>query len=238
MTARSADDATTRPRRRRRFLRTRRSRIRFALAVLAVGLVVGLGPYTLLRTTTSDARHRDVAAVPAAPVAVVLGAGVDGQGQLSWALARRIDAAVELYRRGQVKALLMSGDNSRFGYDEPTAMRDAAVRAGVPMSAVVLDYAGFDTYSTCYRARHVFGLSRITLVSQDFHLARAIWICDRLGVQAQGYAAADADPAVTAAWKQREVLASVRAVADVVLARSPTFPGPREHSLDGVAAAG
>jgi len=242
--ARPADDTT----RRRRFrplrsrwlrwprFRTRRSRILLTLVLAA--LLVGLGPYTLLRATTASARHRHAVAVPQAPVAVVLGAGVDGNLQPSWALARRIDSAVELYRQGKVRALLMSGDNSRWGYDEPAAMRDAAVRQGVPSSAVVLDYAGFDTYSSCYRARHVFGLTRITLVSQDFHLARAIWICRRLGLRAQGLAAADADPVVTAGWKQREVAASVLAVLDVVRRRRPTFPGPREHSLDGVAAAG
>jgi vancomycin permeability regulator SanA len=204
------------------------------LGLVTVMLGVGLGPYALLRSSTSGARHRSVAAVPPAPVALVLGAGVDGRGQLSWALDRRVDAAVELYRRGAVRALLMSGDNSRWGYDEPSAMRDAAVRAGVPSSAIVLDYAGFDTYSSCYRARHAFGLSRVTLVSQDFHLARAIWLCRRIGVQAEGFAAADAHPAVTAGWKRREVAASLLAVVDVARGRRPRFPGPREHSLDGV----
>lgn len=208
------------------------------ISLVIVVLGVGLAPYAVVRSSTSGARHRSAAAVPSAPVALVLGAGVDSGGQPSWALARRIDAAVELYRRGAVRALLMSGDNSRWGYDEPSAMRDAAVRAGVPSSAIVLDYAGFDTYSSCYRARHVFGLSRIAVVSQDFHLARAIWLCRRLGVEAEGLAAADADAAVTAGWKRREVAASLLAVIDVACGRRPTFPGPREHSLDGVNAAG
>jgi vancomycin permeability regulator SanA len=208
------------------------------LSLVTGMLGVGLGPYALVRSSTSAARHRSAAAVPPAPVALVLGAGVDGAGQLSWALARRVDAAVELYRRGTVRALLMSGDNSRWGYDEPSAMRDAAVRAGVPSSAIVLDHAGFDTYSSCYRARHAFGLSRVTVVSQDFHLARAIWLCRSLGVEADGFAAADADAAVTAGWKRREVAASLLAVVDVARGRHPTFPGPREHSLDGVNTAG
>jgi vancomycin permeability regulator SanA len=220
----------------RRRLRLRWPRLRTLLVLTLVGLFVGLGPYTLLRTSTAAARHRQAAEVPTAPVAVVLGAGVDGNLQPSWALARRIDSAVELYKLGKVRALLMSGDNSRWGYDEPAAMRDAAVKQGVPSSAVVLDYAGFDTYSTCYRARHAFGLTRITLVSQDFHLARAIWICQRLGVAAEGLAAADADGPTTAGWKQREVAASVLAVLDVVRGRRPVFPGPREHSLDGLLA--
>ena len=193
-----------------------------------------------MQSTTSGDRHRDPAEVPVAPVALVLGAGVDGEGGLSSALARRIDAAVTLYRYGKVRALLMSGDNSRSGYDEPSAMREAAVRAGVPPTAIVLDYAGFDTFSSCYRARHVFGLNRITVVSQDFHLGRAIWLCRRLEVEAEGFVAADdpADAAATSAWKRREVPACSLAAADIVRRRTPAFSGPREHTLDAVSAGG
>jgi vancomycin permeability regulator SanA len=209
-----------------------------ALGLSVAAALLGLGPYSLMRVTTSQDRYHDPTAVPAAPVALVLGAGVDGRGQLSWVLARRIDAAVSLYRLGRVRALLMSGDNSRHGYDEPSAMRDAAVSAGVPRAAIVLDYAGFDTYSSCYRARHVFGLSGVTLVSQDFHLSRAIWLCRRMGISAAGLAAADADPSATSAWELREVPASFVAVLDVARGRRPVFAGPRDHSLDPVAAGG
>jgi vancomycin permeability regulator SanA len=208
------------------------------LSLVLVAAVISIGPYALVQLSTSSHRHRDPAALRRAPVALVLGAGVDGAGQLSWALARRVDAAVELYRRGQVQALLMSGDNSRFGYDEPSAMREAAVQAGIPRSAIVLDYAGFDTYSSCFRAHQVFGLAKVTLVSQEFHLSRAIWLCHQLGVDADGFAAADADGPTTNGWRMREVPASVLAVVDVLRRRDPIFPGPRDHSLDAVVATG
>ena len=111
---------------------------------------------------------------------------------LSVALAHRVDAAVALYQAGKVDKLLLTGDNSSPGYDEPDAMRDYAVARGVPPGAIVLDYAGLRTYDSCYRAGKVFGVrsDEAILVTQDYHLPRAMYTCDELGVRAIGFAAA------------------------------------------------
>ena len=146
-----------------------------------------------------------------APVAIVLGAAVDADGQPSPWLAHRLDTAAELYTSGRVEAILVSGDNRRAGYDEPTVMRRYLLSQGIPDQAIAVDYAGFDTYDTCVRARRIFGIERALLVTQDFHEPRAVAICRAVG------------------WA-RERAAAIKAVVDVVSRRDPTL-GRQETSV-------
>ena len=104
-------------------------------------------------------------------------------------LADRVAAAVQLYKSGKVGRLLMSGDNSRPGYDEVTAMKRSAVALGVPAGKVNLDYAGLRTYDSCYRARAIFGIERAILVTQRYHLPRALYLARSFGIDAVGLAA-------------------------------------------------
>jgi vancomycin permeability regulator SanA len=216
-----------------------RPRLRWLLlaGLLALLVLVGTPPAVALLSTSGERYPADQA--PNAPVAIVLGAGLDGSGRPSLFLSERIAVAAQLYHRGAVRALLMSGDNSRRDYDEVGVMAAEAQRLGVPGSAIVQDHAGFDTYSSCYRARSVWGIHRAVLVSQPFHLARAVWTCRRLGVQAIG-AATRSDDGLSVTWYGwlREIPATDKAVVDVLRGRQPTFPGPREHSLDAINAAG
>jgi SanA protein len=135
--------------------------------------------------------YRDVATVPRRRVAIVFGAQVLPDGRLSNALAFRVDAAVALYRAGKVETLLMTGDNRASNYDEPAAMRDYAMARGVPAGAIVLDDAGLRTYDSCYRAHEVFGVraDEAILVTQEYHLPRALYTCGNLDVRAIGFAA-------------------------------------------------
>jgi vancomycin permeability regulator SanA len=208
------------------------------LAVLAVASVLGVGPASVAVAATVPYLHSGADGVPAAPVAMVLGAAVDGAGHPSPFLAERIAVAVRLYQQGRVRALLMSGDNSRVTYDEVGAMAAEAARQGVPGSAIVQDHAGFDTYSSCYRARSVWGLTRIVVVTQPFHLTRAVWLCRSLGLDAEGAGTANDDTDATWYGWARELPALDKSIVDVWLRRTPTFPGPREHALDPVVAAG
>src|SRR5262249_27661370 len=124
--------------------------------------------------------------VSPAPVALVLGAQVDPGGTPSPFLAARLEVARRLYAAGQVRAILVSGDHMRWEYDEPEAMRTWLVERGVPAAKVVLDYAGFDTYDSCARAVRIFGVTKAIIVTQTYHLPRAVTLCRRLGMDASG----------------------------------------------------
>ncbi len=122
-------------------------------------------------------------------VAIVFGAGYWPNGALSLILRERLDAAIELYEAGRVEKLLFSGDNRIVEYNEPGRMLAYALEQGVPREDIVLDYAGRRTYDTCYRARDIFGLSSATLVTQRYHLPRALETCRALGLEVVGYSA-------------------------------------------------
>ena len=160
-------------------------------------------------------------------VAVVFGAAVYRNGRLSPMLRDRVETAIDLYRAGKVDRLLMSGDNSSAHYNEPGRMAEYAIARGVPPAAVQPDYGGLRTYDTCYRARHIFQVESAILVTQSFHLPRALFTCDALGVAAIGVAA---DRRVyhpgSLAWSEsREVAALVRALVDTVRRRPAPIMG-------------
>ncbi|MGX6601261.1 SanA/YdcF family protein [Micromonosporaceae bacterium Da 78-11] len=178
--------------------------------------------------------------VPAAPVALVLGAQVYADGTPSAYLAARLDVARRLYETGKVKAILVSGDHSRWEYDEPGAMQVYLVARGVPAQRVVLDYAGFDTYDSCARAKRVFGVNEAIVVTQGFHLDRAVALCRRLGVQATGVPDYSVKQ-MTYMWRRnviRERGATVKAVVDAVTHRDPVFLGRHETGVDNAVTAG
>jgi vancomycin permeability regulator SanA len=193
--------------------------------------VLALLPATWIRLSTSGRVVHEVAAAPDAPVAVVFGAGL-WDGEPSPYLAHRLDAAVALYRRGTVGAVLVSGDNSTEDYDEPDAMRRYLTARGVPARRVVADYAGFDTWDTCTRAARIFGVRRAVLVSQDFHIRRALALCDAAGVDAYGVAVPEPRDVTWYAGAARELAGAVKAAYDGVVTPDPRFLGPQEAHLD------
>ncbi|WP_031159018.1 SanA/YdcF family protein [Streptomyces durhamensis] len=214
--------------RRPRLPRTRQGQRRLVQAVMA-GCVLALLPATWLYVSTAD-RLRTTADAPRAEVAVVFGAGL-WNGEPSPYLAHRLDAAAKLYRAGRVEVLLVTGDNSRKDYDEPDAMRAYLTRHGVPDRRIVSDYAGFDTWDSCVRAKKIFGVDRAVLVSQGFHIRRAVALCRAAGVDSYGVGV-DAKHDVT--WYYggtREVFAAGKAVLDAVFHPDPTFLGPREYGV-------
>ena len=206
-----------------------RRKWKIVLAILALALLFPVACNAWVCTSAKPYLYRQVDRVPDRPVGVVLGALVYPGGVPSPVLEERIHAGVALYRAGKVRKLLMSGDNGRREYDEVTAMCREAVRLGVPREDVVGDYAGFRTYDTCYRARSVFGLRSAVMVTQPFHLARAVFTARALGIDAVGYAASDPlQDSQHEALVAREVLARSQSVVDVTLGRKPRFPGPPE----------
>ncbi|MCL2467374.1 MAG: YdcF family protein [Micrococcales bacterium] len=202
------------------------------LAAGAVALLVVAGPMVWVRVSG----QRGIVAlddVDPAPVAIVFGAGVHPDGTPTSYLVSRLQAALRLYEAGKVSVILVSGDNGRTTYDEPTAMADWLVDHGVPRDRVVADYAGFSSHDTCVRAVDVFGVTDAVLVTQDFHLPRAMYLCRGAGLHVQGVAVpAGHDPwyAVAPNWV-REAPASWKAWWDRTTNQSPTYPGPQETSI-------
>ncbi|MFF5334303.1 vancomycin high temperature exclusion protein [Streptomyces sp. NPDC013181] len=217
-----------------RLPRTRRGRRRAVQGLMAV-CVLALAPATWLHAV-ADPRVRTVQDVPARQVAVVFGAGL-WNGKPSPYLANRLRTAAALYRDGKVKVVLVTGDNSRAEYDEPDAMRTFLVGQGVPDDRIVSDFAGFDTWDSCVRAKRIFGVDRAVLVSQGFHIRRAIALCRAAGIDAYGVGV---DAKHDATWYYggtREVAAAGKAAFDALFKPDPHFLGPREPGIDDALAA-
>lgn len=194
--------------------------------------VLGLLPVTWLRLSTDDVRpHASVADAPSAPVALVFGAGL-WDGEPSPYLAHRLDAAADLYERGKVRAVLVSGDNSREEYDEPDAMRTYLTERGVPERHIAADYAGFDTWDSCTRAARVFGVGRALLLSQDFHIRRATALCRAAGIDSYGVAVPEPRDATWYAGGLREIPGAAKAAFDAGVTPAPHFLGPHERGVD------
>ncbi len=159
--------------------------------------------------------------VPEGQTAVVFGAAVYANGRLSPVLRDRVDTAIALYKAGQVEHIILSGDNRDVDYDEPGAMMDYAIQQGVDSADITVDRAGHRTYDTCYRAGHVFDVKNAVLVTQEFHLPRALMTCEGLGIKSIG-AMADMRPYQGAGWYEiRETGATLVALWDVMRREPP-----------------
>jgi len=174
--------------------------------------------------------YRSVDQIPQHEVGLVLGTGkTTPRGNSNLHFTQRIAAAAKLYRAGKVRHLLVSGDNHIASYDEPTDMRDALLAAGVPTEAITCDYAGFRTLDSVVRAKTVFGLQKFTIITEEFHCPRALWIARQHALDAVAFAAPDLSARWSARVEARESLARVWCGLDLyVLNRRPKFPGPPE----------
>lgn len=182
------------------------------------------------RAASAGRIYRSTETIPANDVALVLGTGkLTAAGRPNFHFNQRIKAAAQLYHAGKVRHLLVSGDNHIASYDEPTDMRDALMAAGVPDSAITRDYAGFRTLDSVVRAKSVFGLTKFTIVTEEFHCPRSLWIARQRGLDAIALAAPDLGFRWSLRVKAREVAARTWCAIDLyVLHRQPKFPGPPE----------
>jgi len=194
--------------------------IRTIIYIFSAGTVALLVP-RLVTAIFAWPRTYSLAQVPERQVAIVFGAGLWWDGSPSPVLRDRVATAAQLYFSGKVKKLLMSGDNRFLDYNEPGAMREYALKLGVPEEDIVLDFAGRRTYDTCYRAREIFGLERAILVTQAFHLPRALYTCNQLGLQAIGVPAdmRDYRRGAQLYWQGREIPATLMALLEVHVTR-------------------
>lgn len=196
-----------------------------AYIVFFVLLIVlsGAALYAYVWYGTQPYMFDSIDATPTTQVALVLGASVTSGGVLSPVLAARADRAVALYSAHKVSKILVTGDNATLSHDEVDPVGKYLVAHGVPKGDIFLDHAGFDTYSSMYRARDVFGVTSLTIVSQPFHLPRAVFIARSLGLLAY---ASPADTSGLNAYNYvREVPATAKAEYDLLFNRVPKYLG-------------
>lgn len=200
-----------------------------SLLLLAIVIFTGIAPRMLTRWY-AGARLFSPESAPQDRVAIVFGAGLWRDGSPSPVLRDRVSTAAGLYFSGKVEKLLMSGDNSSQFHDEPGAMREYALGLGIPDEDIILDYAGRRTYDTCYRARDIFNLESAILVTQAFHLPRALYTCNMLGVPAVGVPADQRQyrRSSLAFWNLRETIATAVALWQVHISQPQPILGDSE----------
>ena len=165
--------------------------------------------------------------IPEAQAVMILGAFVFNDGRMSDILNDRVISALEIYNSGKVSKILVSGDHGREAYDEVNTIKNALIKEGVREDDIFLDHAGFDTYDSLYRARDIFELDSLVVVTQEFHLPRSIYLSKALGIETYGYVA-DKQPYLDRERNEiREVFARIKAFFNVIFHSKPRFLGER-----------
>jgi len=198
------------------------------LGVITGVLIMGINTYVVQKTKKDIYTYEEFAASDQGVIAdavIVLGAYVNEEGQLSAILRERLDNGIALYHAGYTNRILMSGDHGRVDYDEVQAMKDYAISQGVPSEHIFMDHAGFSTYETMYRARDIFEAKSVIVSTQKYHLSRAVYIAEQLGLEAQGVIC-DKKVYGGAAYRwAREVLARNKDFFYTVFKPEPTYLG-------------
>ena len=161
--------------------------------------------------------------LPQADAAIVPGAGITSKGELSTIFKDRIEGGITLYKAGKVKTILVSGDDGQLEYNEVNPAREYLLVRGIPSEDIFLDHAGFDTYSSMYRARDIFLITSAIIVTQSFHVPRAVFIARNLDIEAHGLSADQHEYRIQN--NLRELLANVKAMMNVIFNRTPKYLG-------------
>lgn len=167
----------------------------------------------------------EVKNAPEASVAILLGAGVLSDKSLSDVLRDRALTAVELWETHKIQKILVSGDNASIYYNEVVPVQKFLIEQGVPKEIIFLDYAGFDTYDSVYRAKNIFLVQDALIISQKFHLPRSVYLCEKVGIKCAGVIADRQSYVKESYFEGREILANVKAFFDILLDSSPHFLG-------------
>ncbi len=210
----------------------RRIIVRLVSSVVFLGLLVAVLPI-VISTMVSRNRTFDVDTVSGGSTVIVFGASANADGTPSAYLRGRLDVAAELFKQGKASSILVSGYRSEDGYDEPEVMLNYLVGRGVPAVKIAQDSLGNDTYSTCYRAKNTYGVGQAILVTQNYHLPRAIATCLAAGIDAVGVPDVT-QPKSWTWWKgaAREVLGNIKMAWDIVTRRTVDTSGDRNAVAD------
>ncbi len=206
-----------------------KKKIMFTILGLLIALVITIFACNyIIERSAKNKTFSDIDQIKKNKVGLVLGTAkylVDGRINLYFLF--RIDASVELFKKGKVDFILVSGDNGTRYYDETTAFKEALIEKGIPEDKIILDYAGFRTLDSVVRAKEIFGQDEITIISQKFHNERALYIAKKHGISAIGFNARGVKGSAAVKVEIREYLARVKAVMDIVFGVKPKFLGEK-----------
>ena len=196
------------------------------MVILSIAGIFGVNSYVKSFTKDKIIRNSDYSRLNDIDCIVVLGAGLFGD-RPSPMLEDRLNRAIELYKSGVSKKIIMTGDHGRKDYDEVNAMKNFAIRKGVPSEDIFMDHAGFSSYDSMYRAKEIFLAKRIVVVTQDYHLYRSLYIADRLGICAYGVPAKHVDYAGNMNREVREIIARDKDFVKCIFKPKPQFLGDK-----------
>lgn len=209
----------------------KKKRLRICLVVILclgiLGCATMFGVNTYVRGSVADRiiSSEEAAKLTEVDCVLVLGCQVKDDGTPSDMLKDRLTRGVEVYNLGAAPRVLMSGDHGREEYDEVGTMKDYAVEAGVPSEVIFMDHAGFSTYESMYRAKEIFQVDKVIVITQEYHLYRALYIAEQLGIEAYGVASDYHTYAGQGMRDLREVLARCKDVAMCIFKPEPTYLG-------------
>lgn len=181
-----------------------------------------------IKNSAKDKCYDDVELIPYNRVGLLLGTSkITGRGSINQYFQHRIDATVALFKANKISFIIISGDNSVKDYDEPTDMRNELIKNGIDSTKIYLDYAGFRTFDSVVRCKEIFSQDSITIISQQFHNERAIYIADKLGIKAIGYNAKNVGKSYGFKTNVREYFARVKVILDFIIGTKPKFLGEK-----------
>lgn len=197
--------------------------ITVVLVTLGIITVFGINQYVKVVANKNIAE--DVQSVKKADAILVLGCQVREDGSLSLMLQDRIDKAIELYEAGVSDKIIVSGDHGREEYDEVNAMKNYLIEKGIPSENIFMDHAGFSTYESLYRAQYIFKTEKVVVVTQEYHLYRAVYIGNKLGIETYGVPAAKILYYGQTSREIREILARNKDFVKCIFKFEPTYLG-------------
>jgi len=210
-------------------------RTRFIILSLALIFASGIfGANFWVGRVSAGKIFREVDAIDGRNIVLILGSGIGKNGELSDILRDRLDSTMELFANGKVSRIIVSGDNSHENYNETNAMRDYFLEQNFLPRVIFTDYAGFDTFDSVVRAREIFGAEKLVIATQEFHLPRAIFLAEKLGIDAIGFSANLREYRDETRMNLREILANVKAAGNILFDSEPHFLGKKfELTGDG-----
>lgn len=205
-----------------------RKKVKVLLVLIAVVITFIVVSNYAIESYAKDKTYYEVSEIQKNKVGLVLGTSKTLQnGHINLYFKYRVDATVALYKEGKIEFVLVSGDNSTSAYDEPTDFKEALIKRGIPEHKIFLDYAGFRTLDSVIRAREIFGQEKITIISQEFHNERAIYLAGKNDIEAIAFNATDVSRRYGIKVQLREYLARTKAFLDILFGVKPKFLGEK-----------